>query len=53
MKNSNITRRTDVFELFFDDLNDDAKKRLVEFLGGDNGNYDVIPLVSIELDVED
>lgn len=53
MKTSKITRRTDVFEIFFDDLNDDAKKQLVEFLGGENGNYDVIPLARIELEVED
>ena len=42
-----------VFEIFFDDLNDDTKKQLVEFLGGENGNYDVIPLTRIELDEEE
>jgi hypothetical protein len=42
-----------VFEIFFDDLNDDTKKQLVEFLGGENGNYDVVPLITIEMEVED
>lgn len=40
------------FEIFFDDLNDDVKEELIDFLGGENGNYDVIPLAVIELEEE-
>jgi hypothetical protein len=31
------------FEFFIDDLNDDARTRFIEFLGGDDGNHGVIP----------
>ena len=32
------------FEFFIDDLTDEAKARFIKFLGGDDGNHDVIPL---------
>ena len=32
-----------LFEFFIDDLTDEAKARFISFLGGDNGNHDVIP----------
>ena len=35
---------------FFGDLNEDAQKRLIDFLGGENGNYDVFPLVVVEVE---
>ena len=31
------------FEFFIDDLTAEIKNRFIEFLGGDNGNHDVIP----------
>jgi len=37
----------DTLELFFDDLTEDAKQRVIDFLG-ENGNYDVAPLAIIE-----
>lgn len=40
-----------VFEIYLDDLKDDVKAKLVSFLG-DNGNFDVIPLASIEREKE-
>lgn len=41
---------TKIIEFYFDDLNEDAQKRFIEFLGGDNGNYDVIPFCVMEDD---
>lgn len=35
------------FEIFITDLKEDVQKELIEFLGGENGNYDVMPLVTI------
>ena len=35
-------------EFFIHDLTPEAQKRLIEFCGGDNGNYDVIPFCTIE-----
>ncbi len=37
-----------MFEIYWDDLTEDCQKRLYEFLGGENGNYDVFPIVTIE-----
>lgn len=41
---------TKTIEFYFDDLNEDAQKRFIEFLGGENGNYDVIPFCVMEDD---
>lgn len=41
---------TKTIEFYFDDLNEDAQKRFMEFLGGENGNYDVIPFCVMEDD---
>ena len=41
------------FEFFIDDLNDEAKARFIEFLGGDDGNHDVIPFCVYEIIIED
>lgn len=38
------------FEIYFQDLTPDKQQELIEFLGGDNGNYDVIPLATLEED---
>lgn len=35
------------FKIYWQDLNSDCQQRLFEFLG-DNGNYDVYPIVTIE-----
>jgi len=39
------------FEIYWDDLNKDAQRRLWDFLGGENGNYDYFPIA--QLDIED
>lgn len=36
------------FEIYFQDLTPDKQQKLFEFLGGENGNYDVIPLATLE-----
>jgi hypothetical protein len=41
-----------VFEIYFEDLNEEAQKRFIEFMGGDIGNFDIFPIGSIEI-VED
>lgn len=38
------------FEIYFQDLTPDKQQELFEFFGGENGNYDVIPLVTLEED---
>lgn len=38
------------FEIYFEDLTPDKQHELIEFLGGENGNYDVIPLATLEED---
>ena len=35
------------FKIYIDDLKDNVKKELIEYLGGENGNYDVIPLIEV------
>lgn len=36
------------FEIYIQDLLPDKQQELIEFLGGDNGNYDVFPLATLE-----
>jgi len=36
------------FELYWDDLTEECQSRLFDFLGGENGNYDIIPLATLE-----
>ena len=36
-----------IFEIYWDDLTPECQQGLMDFLGGDNGNYDVIPLVTL------
>ena len=40
------------FEIFWDDLTPEAQQRLYEFLGGENGNYDVFPIATLEVEEE-
>jgi len=41
------------FEFFIDDLTEEAKTRFIEFLGGDDGNHDVIPFCVYQSVIED
>ena len=43
----------DTFEIYWDDLTPECQNRLKEFLGGDNGNYDVFPIATLSNDEED
>ena len=45
--------RTKKFEFHIADLTDEAKDRFIKFLGGDNGNHDVIPFCVYETVCED
>ena len=36
------------FEIYIQDLKPEIQEELIEFLGGENGNYDVIPIVTID-----
>ncbi len=36
-----------VFEIFWSDLTPECQARLLDFLGGENGNYDVFPIATI------
>lgn len=36
------------FEIYFNDLTLEKQKELIEFLGGENGNYDVFPIATLE-----
>lgn len=40
------------FEIYWDDLTQECQERLYDFLGGSNGNYDVIPLAEFEEEEE-
>ena len=41
------------FEIYFEDLTPDKQQELIEFLGGENGNYDVFPLATLEIEDDD
>lgn len=45
--------QTKIFELYWKDLTPECQKRLEEFLGGENGNYDVTPIVTLEFEEMD
>ena len=40
-------------EIYFQDLTPEAQERLIAFLGGENGNYDVYPLAVIAIEEEE
>jgi hypothetical protein len=40
-------------EFYIQDLTPEAQNRFIEFLGGDNGNYDVIPFCVFEQEDEE
>ena len=37
----------ETFEIYWTDLMPDCQNKLFEFLGGENGNYDVFPIATI------
>lgn len=39
-------------EIYFNDLTKEKQKEIIEVLG-DNGNYDIFPIATIEADKED
>ena len=41
---------TKEFEFYWQDLTEECQKRLEEFLGGENGNYDVFPFAILEIE---
>ena len=46
---------TETFEIYFDDLSEDAKKRFLSFLRLDSSediNYDVFPIATFEVEEE-
>ena len=44
---------TNKFDFYWDDLTDECKVRLENFLGGENGNYDIMPFASLEISVDE
>lgn len=40
-------------EFYIQDLTPEAQNRFIEFLGGDNGNYDVVPFCTFEQEDEE
>ena len=38
-------------EIYLSDLNEDAQKKFIEVYG-DNGNYDVFPIIEIPIEAE-
>lgn len=38
------------FKIYWDDLTEECKARLLDFLGSENGNYDVFPLATLEVE---
>ena len=41
------------FDIFWDDLTEECQNRLFEFLGGENGNMDVFPIVRLVKDTDE
>ncbi len=48
----NFLQLTKTFPIYFQDLTEDCQKRLYDFLGGENGNYDVFPICTLEVEDE-
>jgi len=44
---------TKIFEIYWNDLTPDTQQRLREFLGGDNGNYDIFPIATLQIEEDD
>jgi hypothetical protein len=41
------------FTIYWSDLTEECQNRLEKFLGGENGNYDVLPLAEIINEIEE
>lgn len=41
------------FSIYWNDLTEAAQKELYEFLGGENGNYDVFPIATLEVETDE
>ena len=41
------------FEIYLQDLNVEKQKELIELLGGENGNYDIYPIATLEFEDEE
>lgn len=40
-------------EIYWNDLTDKKQKEILEVTGGDNGNWNVFPIATLHLEVED
>lgn len=40
-------------EIYWDDLTPEKRQEILEALGGENGNYDVFPIVTLEFEDEE
>lgn len=40
-------------EIYWNDLTEKKQKEILDITGGDNGNWDVFPMATIDLEVED
>ena len=43
-------RKMKIVESYFQDLTPAKQQELIEFLGGENGNYDVFPIATLEVE---
>ena len=41
------------FEIYIQDLVEEKQRELIEILDGENGNYDVFPIVTLEFEDEE
>ncbi len=39
-----------IIEIYLDDLTPEKRQEILEALGGEDGNYDVFPIVTLEFD---
>lgn len=40
-------------EIYWDDLTPEKQQEIFEALGGENGNYDVFPIATLEFEAEE
>lgn len=40
-------------KIFFDDLKEDVQKELLKYWDGDNGNYDVFPMIELPINADE
>ena len=39
-----------IIEIYLDDLTPEKRQEIIEALGGEDGNYDVFPIVTLEFE---